>query len=207
MFRFIPRQDKFFDMLERAADNVVAGAIALKAMIADFAGVEEKAKAVKEIEHEGDIISHEIFDSLNKTFITPFDREDIYALASALDDILDAIERVSNRMLIYRINTIQTPAQEMVSILVSCTQQVKATIGCLRDISQTTRILDHCIEIDRLENEADDKLHTALELLFANSNDALEVIKWKEIYETIERATDICEDASDVIEALVVKGT
>lgn len=207
MFGMVPKQKEFFEMLERAADNVSQGAEALSSLINDFTDVETKAKKVKEIEHEGDIISHEIFDALNKSFITPIDREDIHSLASVLDDILDAIERVTSRMVLYRVESVHPSAQELVAVLVDCTHQVRKTVGCLRDFSQTTRILDHCIEIDRLENVADDALHTALAALFSNPESLIEVIKWKEILETIEYATDMCEDASDVIETVVVKGT
>ncbi len=207
MFGMVPKQKEFFEMLERAADNVSQGAEALSSLINDFTDVETKAKRVKEIEHEGDIISHEVFDALNKSFITPIDREDIHSLASVLDDILDAIERVTSRMVLYRVESVHPSAKELVAVLVDCTRQVRKTIGCLRDVGQTTRILDHCIEIDRLENVADDLLHSALATLFDEPESPIEVIKWKEILETIEYATDACEDASDVIETIVVKGT
>lgn len=205
--RLIPREEKFFDMLGRAAQNVLAGAQALKELVTKFDQAPAAQKRILELEHEGDIITHEIMDALNKTFITPLDREDIHALAAALDDIIDNIEAVSDRMTLYNIGKMRDDVAAMVDVLVRCVEQVSKAVSCMSNLSgNNTRIMDHCIEIDSLENEGDRALRQALARLFNDETiRTVDIIKWKELYETIEAATDLCEDVSDVIESVIVK--
>lgn len=205
--RLIPREDKFFDMLDRAAQNVLAGAQALKDLVEHFDQSIEKQKHILDLEHEGDIITHEIMDALNKTFITPLDREDIHALAAALDNIIDNIEAVADRMTLYNIGRMRDDVANMVDVLVRCVEQVSKAVGCMSNLAANhTRIMDHCIEIDSLENEGDRALRQALARLFNDETiRTVDIIKWKELYETIEAATDLCEDVSDVIESVIVK--
>ncbi len=206
MFQFIPREMKFFDMLDRAAQNVLASAHLLKELVSNFDRAPQLQKQIEELEHEGDIITHEIMDALNKTFITPLDREDIHSLASVLDDIIDCIEAIADRMVLYQIGQPREDVPSMVETLVKCVEQITKAVGCMKDLSgNQTRILDHCIEVDRLENDADRALRKALARMFNNDVPPLEVIKWKELYETIESGTDLCEDVSDVIESVIVK--
>jgi len=205
MFSIIPKEEKFFDIFEEAADNVQKGACAFRDLVANWSLTSEKIKLIRDLEHEGDRMTHEVIDKLNRTFITPLDREDIHALTTELDDVIDIIQSTMDRMLLFRI-TATTPALlKMVDVLVQSTEAIGKAIKSLRDLKHTRRTLDFCIEINRLENEGDACLKTALEELFADPKDVLEVIKWKEIYEATEFATDKCEDVANVIEGIIVK--
>lgn len=205
--QLIPRETKFFDMFDRASQNVLASAYALRELVLKFDSAPETQKRILELEHEGDIITHEIMDALNKTFITPFDREDIHALATALDDIIDNIEAVGDRMVLYNIGQPRSDVAAMIEVLVTCCEQVSKAVSCLQNLpANHTRIMHHCIEIDRLENDGDRSLRQALARLFNDDQiRTVDIIKWKELYETIEAATDLCEDVSDVIESVMVK--
>ena len=202
--RLIPREERFFDLFEAASENVVAGAKLLARMVRDYDQAPEIAGKILEVEHEGDITAHEIMDRLNRTFITPIDHEDIRSLASRLDDVVDYIEATADRMLLYETGK---PAQEMtdlVDVLVETTVEMDKAVRKLRDLKQGRRILDHCIEINRLENEGDRISRAALAKLF-RSADPISAIKWREIYEHVETAIDKCEDVANIIESVVVK--
>lgn len=203
--RLIPREEKFFDMFEKAAQNVVKGTRALHDMLVHYEQTQEKSKVILEIEHEGDILTHEIIDALNKTFITPIDREDIHALASSLDDILDYAEGVADRFDLYRMGKPSEEALKLAQIIVDASEQIDKAIQGLRDLKHPRRVLDRCIEINRLENDGDKLFRQALAKLFSRENNAMEAIKWKEIYENLELAIDRCEDVANVIESVVVK--
>lgn len=203
--RLIPREEKFFDMFEKAAQNVVKGTHALHDMLVHYEQTQEKSKVILEIEHEGDILTHEIIDALNKTFITPIDREDIHALASSLDDILDYAEGVADRFDLYRMGKPSEEALKLSQIIVDSAEQIDKAIKGLRDLKHPRRVLDRCIEINRLENDGDKLFRQALAKLFARENNAMEAIKWKEIYENLELAIDRCEDVANVIESVIVK--
>src|SRR5262249_38316440 len=157
----------------------------------------------EDLEHEGDSVTHEIVRRLNTTFITPIDREDIYALASRLDDVLDLIEAVADRLLLYRIVTPTEGCVGMAKIIVKAAEETDRAVGCLRTLSPFYH--KHCGEVNRLENEADRLLRDELVALFERKQDAIEVIKWKEIYETLESVTDRCEDVVNVIEGIILK--
>jgi len=203
----IPRENEFFVYFEKIAQNVVEGAKALHDLMTDFTNVPEKAKKVLDLEHEGDILTHEIIDLLNRTFITPLDREDIHGLVMDLDDILDLSEEVADRLVMYRVTAPEAGAVKLVEIVLASAEEVSKAINGLRNLKRSRRVLDHCIEINRLENEGDRYSREALASLLNDTTDALKVIKWKEILETLEKAIDKCEDVAKVIENVVVKNT
>ena len=203
-FKFLPREEKFFDMFEALALNILDGAKELRDLMDGFQGVEDKTRLLKDIEHKGDSITHEIITKLNKTFVTPIDREDIHALASTLDDILDTIEASAVRVFLYKITEPTAIAVRFADIILRSTEEVVKTIVCLRNMED---IFGHCVEINRLENEADQLLREAYQELFAAPQDPLFVLKWKDIYETLEASTDRCEDVANILEGIVLKNT
>ncbi len=202
MFKLIPREEKFFDMFEEAARNILIGARKLCEMIEDLSDADLKAQEIKEIESRGDRITHEIIKKLHRTFVTPIDREDIYKLTSALDDVLDLTEAASARMALFKIKESTREARELSQIILDCAEEIVKAISNLRRLSG---VYSHCVEINRLENVADDLTRDAIARLFDEGFPALEVIKWKEIYETMETATDRCEDVANIVEGIVLK--
>lgn len=205
MFRFIPREEKFFDLFEAQAAHNVEAARVFKDLVAKWSLESPSFNKLQDIEHEADITTHEVYDRLNRTFITPFDREDIHELASELDDIVDLVQSVSTRMKIYGINRSDASLTTLSEILLSATENIQKAVVELRHPSKARRVLDYCIEINRLENAGDRALEEALRQLFKGSPDPLEVIKWKEVYEGIEIAIDKCEDVANVFESILVK--
>ncbi|MGA2193037.1 MAG: DUF47 family protein [Nitrospirota bacterium] len=201
-FSFIPREEKFFDLFEEAAANIFKSAKIMKEMVDNYSIAEAKAKEIFDAEYEGDRITHEIIRRLNKTFITPLDREDIYNLAGKLDDILDMIEAVADRMIIYKIEEPTIECKKLVAIILRMTEVITWGVGNLKHLGQ---VYDHCIEINRLENEADRVTRDAIGRLFDQEKDPIAVIKWKEIYEKLEDTTDSCEDVANILESVVLK--
>jgi uncharacterized protein len=204
-FSLIPKDEKFFEILEEAAENVHKGAVAFKELVANWSLTSDKIEYIRELEHEGDRMTHEVIDRLNRTFITPIDREDIHALATEIDDVIDIIQATMDRMQLYRIDKSSPILVQMVDVLVKATEAIGKAVKSLRDMKHTRRTLDFCIEINRLENEGDAILKTALGDLFSDRKDVLEIIKWKEVYEAAEFATDKCEDIANIIEGIIVK--
>jgi len=202
MVRIIPREEKFFDFFEQAAQNILRGAEALKSMMDSYLDPGASASRLKDLEHEGDKITHQIIKKLNQTFITPIDREDIYSLTSALDDVLDLIEAVADRMVLYKIESPTPEARDLSNIIYDSAKEIARAINLLSGLDH---VYDHCVEINRLENDADRITRDAIARLFQGDYGPFEVIKWKEIYETLEAATDKCEDAANIIEAVVLK--
>jgi len=200
--RMFRRTDKFFDMFNEAARNIHQGARAFQQMLEDFRGTDEQWRAVEEYEHEGDKITHRILRTLHQTFITPVDREDIHKLTSALDDVIDLIEASAARMAMYRVSKPTPEAVRLAGIIVRCTDQIVRGVTAL---PRFEFIQEHCIEINRLENEADEVARTAIATLFLGDVPPIEVIKWKEIYETMETATDRCEDVANLLEEISLK--
>ncbi len=206
-FSFIPRESKFFDMFEKASENVLLTARLLQDMMEHYDNLEDRVNAIVEREHEGDFITHTIIEQLNTTFITPFDREDISRLTSAMDDVVDRLEGAADAMVVYRIKEPTEEARRLTSIIVKSAEVLNMAVPLLRERSEMKRILEHCIEINRLENEADRVHRGAMIGVFANATDALETLKWRDIYELLESATDMCEDVADALQALVMKHT
>ncbi|MFQ5778099.1 MAG: DUF47 domain-containing protein [Terriglobia bacterium] len=200
--RLMPRERGFFTLFTQVTGNIQEGARALAELFNDFQQVPAKVKKIKDIEHRGDEMTHEIFTKLNQTFVTPFDREDIHALTSKLDDVLDLIDAVAARLVIYQVNRVRPGAAEMADILVRSTTEIHAAVSRLE---KQDGILDHCIQINSLEEEGDAAVRAAIAALFREEQDPVEIIKWKEILEVLETATDKCEDVANVLETVVLK--
>jgi uncharacterized protein len=203
MFRLLPREEKFFDLFEQQGANIVLASCALEELTLEYASAKAKAERVKDLEHAGDTVTHEIVRRLNTTFVTPIDREDIYALACRLDDVLDLVDAVADRLLVYKIDTPTEGCIAMAKIIVKAAEETDRAVHCLRTLSPLYH--KHAVEVNRLENEADRLLRDQLAALFEGTKDAIEVIKWKELYETMEAVTDRCEDVVNVIEGIVLK--
>ena len=202
-----PKDTNFYDLFERGAEKVYEGAELLAELVKDFTNVPLKAKRIKDVEHEADLITHETIEKLNKTFVTPLDREDIHGLISSLDNILDHVEAAADKFSLYRIPEVQPDAVLLTDILIHSVKEVQHTIGKLRNLKDADLILKHCIEINRLENEGDFVYRTAIAKLFEQGGDPLNVIKWKEVYDSIEDAIDSCEDVANVIEGVTLKNS
>ena len=198
----MPREEGFFDLFAKQADNVVVGAKALQAMLSHYTGVPEQVQNVKAIEHEGDEITHGILTKLNQTFITPFDREDIHELCSQIDDVIDLIDAAASRFVLYRVDKVREGTLDLVKVLVSASVEVSAAVHSL---STPEKALKHCIEINRYENESDRMCRTLIAKLFDEETNPVQIIKWKEIFEVIETAVDKCEDVANVIEGVILK--
>jgi predicted phosphate transport protein (TIGR00153 family) len=204
-FSLIPRKGQFFELFEQSAQNVVKAAITLKDLVDNWESVDKKVSEIVDLEHEGDSITHEIMAQLNRTFVTPFDREDIAQLANSLDDIVDFIHATARAMLNYRIDNSTKRAKELADIIVQAAMEVERSIPKLRHRSELRKIPTACVEINRLENVADDIYRSAMAELFDDSTDIARIIKWREIYEHMESATDRCEDVSNVLEGVALK--
>ncbi|MBI4678876.1 MAG: DUF47 family protein [Elusimicrobia bacterium] len=201
----IPKEEKFYELFIVQAEAGVKAAGLFRDLVREWDLRSPSFDQLRDIEHEADITTHEIKDKLNRTFVTPFDREDIHALASELDDIVDIIQSTANRMRLYGIKACRPELAALADVLAQAVEAVRKAVSCLRAPDKTRRLLDHCIEINRLENEGDALLSKALEGLFASGADALEVIKWDRGFEAIERAIDKCEEVAHTIEGIVAK--
>jgi uncharacterized protein len=202
MVRLIPRDVTFFHMFAEMAGNLGDGARLLRQTLHDFQNVEAQVQELKAIEHRGDEMTHNILTKLNQTFITPFDREDIYRLASSLDDVLDFVYAAGVRMVMYKIKSAPEAASQLADIIVrQCDQLLPAVTG----MEKHDQVLKYCVEINRLENEADAVARTAIGILFDQETDPISLIKLKELYEVLETATDKAEDVANVLEGVVLK--
>jgi len=200
----IPQERLFFDLLEQEASTVAEGALALRDLLKDFTDVPAKRKRIKDIEHRGDEIVHTIYEQLNKTFITPLDREDITGLASAQDNVLDLIDGAANQLALYGI---ERPAEAMVDlaeVIVLATEELRRAVGMIRDMKQADEVEAISVEVNRLENVADDLMNNAVAALF-HRTDVISILKFKDILEALERSTDYCEDVANVLSDIVAK--
>jgi predicted phosphate transport protein (TIGR00153 family) len=205
-FSFIPRDMEFYDLFEQETTNLVTAAEKLVDLFDNYENVEAKAKELKELEHRGDVITHEIIARLHRTFVTPIDREDITLLAHSMDDVMDFIEAAGRTAFLYGITQPTDRARELARIVLKMARKLNEVVPRLRRRDQYTWILKQCVEINTLENEADDVQHAALAELFEVCHlNACEVIKWREIYEHLENATDRGEDIANVLEGIVLK--
>ncbi len=202
---FMPREEKFFDLFQDSAENMVKAAHSLKEMINNWEHVEGKVAEITELEHKGDTITHEIMSRLNRTFVTPFDREDIVQLAHVLDDVTDFIHSAADAMLLYKIERPGQRAEELADIIVQATEEIEKVLPQLRKRIILSSVLKRCVEINRLENLADRVYRSAIAELFDDSTDMAHIIKWREIYAHMESATDRCEDVADVLEGVAIK--
>ncbi len=205
-FLFIRREEKFFKLFEESARNMVKTARRLKEMVDTWDNIEGRVAEITELEHAGDTITHQIMEQLNRTFVTPFDREDITQLAHVLDDVTDFIHAAADAMLIYKIDQPSQRAKELADIRVQAASEVERAIPRMRQHGKELKqILEHCVEINRLENMADRVFRSALAELFNDTSDIIYIIKWREIYEQMESATDRCEDVANVLEGVALK--
>lgn len=202
--RLIPRDTKFFDMFLEIATNVVAGAQALNDLLHayDYERMPAAVQKIKEIESHGDEMTHRILIKLNQTFITPFDREDIHLLASSLDDVLDFVYSASDRLYTYKIKEPSASAKVLAAIILKQAQELKKAVGLL---SKDGHLLEHCVEVNRLENEADQVSREAIGRLFDGGYDPITLIKLKELLEILEEASDKAEDVANVLETVILK--
>lgn len=205
--KFLPSQVDFLEYFERAADNVLEGAQAFKAMVADYTDLDAKVARIKEIEKNGDRITHDTLEALNKTFITPIDREDIHAIISNLDDILDLIDAAAHRLIGYRITETTPDLIAHADQLIAPIETIKAALLLLGNMKHSEKVIELCREVHRLEHEADVVHHAAITRLFDNEKDPIRIMKLKEIYENLEESTDCCEDVVDVIESVILKNS
>ena len=204
--RLLPQQRGFFDNFEKHVDLAIEGAKLLVNFLEDLEAPGPKARRIKEVEHEADVVTHQTIDMLRKTFVTPFDRNEIQHLTSALDNIVDAMEAAAERLWLYEITQATAEALRLARNLVSATAQLQVAVRGLRHVKRDRdKIMTACVEIDRLENENDAMLREGLAKLFKHERDPVHIMKWKEIYEILEEATDRCEDATDVIEGVVLE--
>lgn len=203
MFGLIPREEAFFELFKKAAHNMIQGSRLLAEMMKDLRSPVEQAKRIKEVEHIGDGITHDIALRLNQTFITPIDREDIHDLASALDDILDVAEAIADRFVLYKVTKPTDMAVKLADIL----YQASVAVGCGVDRLGLPHadVKEYSVQVNSLENEADRVSRDAISALFDRETDPMVVIKWKEIYEAFEAGTDRCEDVANVLERISLK--
>lgn len=205
--KFLPSQVNFLEHFERAADNLLEGAQALKSMVVDYRDLDVNVARIKEIENNGDRITHETLEALNRTFITSIDREDIHAISSKLDDILDLIDAAAHRLVGYRI---PAPTPDLIlhaEQLIKPIETIKSALLLLDNMRHHTRIIELCREVHRMEHEADVVHHGAITRLFDEEKDPIRILKLKEIYENLEEAIDCCEDVVDVIESVILKNS
>jgi predicted phosphate transport protein (TIGR00153 family) len=200
--RLIPREQKFFRMFADVAANLTQGATLLQDILRNPSGDPGRIGRLQEIEHHGDEMTHTIIRMLNQTFITPFDREDIHRLSSSLDDVLDFVNAAAVRMTLYRIVNPPPVAADLAGLIVRQSEELSKAVALLDD---NQRLLEHCVEVNRLENEADRVSRRAIAELFEREKDPIQLIKNKELYEVLETATDKAEDAANVLEAVALK--
>jgi predicted phosphate transport protein (TIGR00153 family) len=201
-FRLIPREEKFYTDFLAMADELQKGARLLEGMVAPDHPVWDKADEIKEVEHKCDFLTHEIIQRLNRTFVTPIDREDIHELARSLDDVMDAIDASAAVIRLYRLSAVRFGARELARVVSASTVEIRKALAAL---SEGKSLATHAVEINRLENEADRLHQQAVVRLFDEETNPIAVMKWKETLDFLEQATDRCEDVANVIEGVAVK--
>ena len=200
----IPREDKFYHLFEQAAANVLRGTQLLNDLLTNFTDVGIKVKLIQAVEEEGDALTHEIFGQLHRRFVTPLDREDIAAIAKALDDVLDYIEASADAFQLYDIDEPTPEAIELGALILQAAEQVHKAILTMRHRKQAAQTKEAVVEINRIENQADQVYRGAMSSLFRQA-DPVRMIKWKQVYDYLEQATDLCEDVGDVLQGVLLK--
>ena len=204
--RLIPKEEKFFQLLENAAQNALKAASEFNMLVHEWNPSSPRFKAVRQIETEGDLITHEVIDMLNRTFITPIDREDIHRLAGEIDDVCDILQALTDRMELYDLDAMPETLKKMAVLLEESCENMARAITEFPHFRKNSRVTDHCIEIKRIENEADELLkHALVDMFRTRAKDPVYVIKWKEIYETIEFAHDKVSHIANTVEGILVK--
>ena len=203
--KLMPKSDEFFDDFDAQAEATVHGARLLCALLADFRDVERKVAEIKSVEHQGDDVAHRAFERLHKQFITPFDRAEIHRLLGRIDDVLDLTDATAERLLLYEVGIVPQAAKDLAKLLVPCTEKLQEAVRALHEIKNPAQILKACRDIKTFESEADALGRAAIAALFKSGADALSIMKWKEVYDLMETATDRCEDVANVIEGVVLE--
>ena len=201
-FRLLPKEERFYDDFVALAEEIRRGATLLEEMLAPEQPIRDKADEIKEVEHKCDFLTHEIIQRLHRTFVTPLDREDIHELARSLDDVMDAIDASATIVRLYLIERVRPEARELARIIMASADQV---VKALKALERRNGVAEPAVEINRLENEADRVHQAAVRSLFEEERDPVTIIKWKEILDFLEDATDRCEDVANVLEGVVVK--
>jgi uncharacterized protein len=203
--RFLPKEKSFFDFFEQHAALTVTGTKEFLDMVTDGLRLEARARRIADIEHETDVITHRCVEALHKTFITPIDRDSIHRLITRMDDIMDFVEAAAERIALYELTVMTPEVKDLADVLHRASEQVAEACKHLRDLKNPQRILQLAIDINKLENEGDAVLRRAVARLFKEEKDPIMVIKWKEVYENLESATDRCEDVANIIEGVVLE--
>lgn len=204
---FLPREEKFFDLFEAASANLVEASKHLKELMDCFDDVQAKVKAITDCEHRGDNITHQIFGALHSTFITPLERDDIASLTHSLDDVMDFIENAADTMLLYKIRQPTETARRLADLIYKGCQEINAAMPLLRRKQTMAQLLPYTVTLNSLENEADDITREGLASLLERPDEVMEFLRWREIYELLESATDRGEDVANALEAIVLKNS
>lgn len=204
-FSILPAEEGFYDWFEKGATNLVEAARLLCELLNDYTNVQAKVARITEQEHHGDFIVHEIYDMLHKTFIPPLDRETIQHLAAAVDDVVDNLEAAADLMLLYKVEKPTPQAARLGEIILDCAKQIDVAMPLLRDKKTITEVRRHTIEINRLENDADQVTRSGIAELLEHPDQLFNLIRWKEIYAALEDATDRCEDVADAMNVVVLE--
>jgi predicted phosphate transport protein (TIGR00153 family) len=205
MFRITSKEALFFDLFVESVQAACRAAEKLEALMNNYCDIHQQIKAIEEIEHEADQCVHRILHQLNKSFITPIDREDIYLIAKELDNITDDIESTAHRFRMLNVKVIKEDAKKMAALIVQCTRELKDVMADLKNMKKSTGLREKIIEVNRIENVGDDIFRNAITTLFASEKDPIEVIKWKEIFEYLENTLDACEDVANIAEGVIMK--
>lgn len=205
--RLMPREGNFFELFNAHAERIVEGSRELAAMITTFTDLEKHAEYIDAAERAADKITHEAITLLHKTFITPFDREQIHQLITRMDDILDLTQDVAESVVLYDIRKITPEARQLAEICQMCCERVRTAVSLLKNVKDTEAILKTCQEIDRLESDADRVMRAAMSKLFRDESDIKQLIKMRTIYELLEHITDRCEDVANIIEGIVLENS
>jgi predicted phosphate transport protein (TIGR00153 family) len=204
-FRFLPEEFNFFDLFDKQAELAMEAAGLFKEVVTHKSVDAAMLTRMQEIEHRGDVATHQVIDRLNKTFITPIDREDIHKLATQLDDVVDVMNTIVGRLRLYKLTSADASLSEFATVIEESVREVASAVKGLRKLKDAKSIMDSCVEVNRLENVGDAMRDRVLADLFEREKDAITVIKWKEIYQDAETVLDVCEDVANVVESILVK--
>lgn len=206
MWSIIPKENQFFVLLENAVENAYQSAVMLNQLLNNLSNMQELISKLEKAENKGDVITHQVIELLNKTFITPLDREDLFAIIKEIDNIVDSLETVAHRFEIYNVDTVKPEAKILSEMIINCTKELKGVVENLKDLKNTKLIKEKIIEVNRIEDEGDIVYRNAIKKLFAENRDKpIEVIIWKEIFGFLEDTLDACKDVANVIEGVVTK--
>lgn len=203
--KFLPKDFNFFDLFDKQVDYAVEAASYFKSLVSNGGIDEESLKKIRDLEHQGDEAAHTIIDQLDKTFITPFDREDIHALAKEIDDVVDMINTIASRLVIYKLSGINRDLIAFAAVIDESVRAMSCGVKGLRNTKNSKSVMESCVEVNRLENVGDTMRDAVLVKLFDTEKDPIAVIKWKEIFQDAETVLDICEDVVHMVSSILVK--